>query len=221
MVRIGRRLNPSLGVGGRDEASTYVCVRRCRMGRLSLLGGLAALLLAGCLSGELGSRCTGETECESGLRCFKPAGESTGICTVACTAGRCSKGTCLASVSGDVCAQACESSSECEGDLRCVEPLGGPAGCWVVDSKVVPVEDDLLPPTSNSERDTEGTNALCSDNVDNDGDGFTDCDDYGCSGNPDVAVCGAGVQECGVDSDCPAGFSCVEQRCSNGQGGSQ
>ena len=30
----------------------------------------------------------------------------------------------------------------------------------------------------------------CSDGEDNDGNGFTDCDDFSCSRNPDVTVCG-------------------------------
>ena len=29
----------------------------------------------------------------------------------------------------------------------------------------------------------------CSDGVDNDGDGFTDCEDFSCTKNPDVSVC--------------------------------
>jgi hypothetical protein len=36
----------------------------------------------------------------------------------------------------------------------------------------------------------ENTNALCSDNIDNDGDFFIDCNDFSCSRNPDVTVCG-------------------------------
>jgi len=36
---------------------------------------------------------------------------------------------------------------------------------------------------------TEDTNALCSDDIDNDGDGYTDCIDFNCSQNPQVTVC--------------------------------
>jgi len=35
----------------------------------------------------------------------------------------------------------------------------------------------------------ENTNALCSDRLDNDGDGYTDCDDYDCSRSSSVTVC--------------------------------
>jgi hypothetical protein len=35
----------------------------------------------------------------------------------------------------------------------------------------------------------ENTDASCSDGIDNDDDGFTDCDDFGCSQNPLVTVC--------------------------------
>ncbi len=37
--------------------------------------------------------------------------------------------------------------------------------------------------------DGERNDFLCSDGFDNDGDGFTDCEDYGCRFDPDVTVC--------------------------------
>lgn len=36
----------------------------------------------------------------------------------------------------------------------------------------------------------ENTDVLCSDLVDNDGNGFVDCEDFGCRFRPEVAVCG-------------------------------
>jgi hypothetical protein len=38
--------------------------------------------------------------------------------------------------------------------------------------------------------DPENTDAACMDGVDNDGDMFTDCDDFDCTMAPDVTVCG-------------------------------
>lgn len=35
----------------------------------------------------------------------------------------------------------------------------------------------------------EDTRALCTDRIDNDCNGFTDCDDFACSRNPAVMVC--------------------------------
>ncbi len=35
----------------------------------------------------------------------------------------------------------------------------------------------------------ENDDARCGDGIDNDGDGFTDCADVGCSQNPDVTLC--------------------------------
>ena len=46
------------------------------------------------------------------------------------------------------------------------------------------------PPSDAEEND----DARCSDAIDNDGDGFTDCDDVSCSQNPAVTVCRQGDQ---------------------------
>jgi hypothetical protein len=39
----------------------------------------------------------------------------------------------------------------------------------------------------------ENSDAACMDGVDNDDNGFIDCDDFDCSMNPDVTVCGEGT----------------------------
>lgn len=49
------------------------------------------------------------------------------------------------------------------------------------------VEEDLL--GRGADNDGERTNYFCSDGVDNDGDGFTDCDDLGCKLGTEVTVC--------------------------------
>ena len=47
----------------------------------------------------------------------------------------------------------------------------------------------------------ENTDELCSDGKDNDNNGYTDCDDFGCSKNDKVTVCGGGNEKCG-DGKC-------------------
>src|SRR5690606_5882236 len=41
-----------------------------------------------------------------------------------------------------------------------------------------------------SDKDGERNDVLCSDGFDNDGDGRTDCQDFGCRFDPEVTVCG-------------------------------
>ena len=60
----------------------------------------------------------------------------------------------------------------------------------------------------------ENTNEACSDGVDNDGDGYADCEDFDCSRNPDVTVCGGG-NEC--DPACGDGQVCVDGTCQDVQ----
>ena len=48
---------------------------------------------------------------------------------------------------------------------------------------------DYGPPHESHDNGAENTNALCSDGVDNDGDLFTDCEDFSCSHSDTVTVC--------------------------------
>ncbi len=71
------------------------------------------------------------------------------------------------------------------------------------------------------DKTTEDTDALCSDNIDNDGDGHKDCDDYDCSKNANVTVCGGGEVEntdalCsdGIDNDGDSHKDCDDYDCS-------
>lgn len=48
---------------------------------------------------------------------------------------------------------------------------------------------DPLPDPPDNPNATEDTDALCDDGIDNDGDGFIDCADAGCSHGQDVTVC--------------------------------
>ncbi len=64
---------------------------------------------------------------------------------------------------------------------------------------------------------TENTNALCNDGIDNDGNGFIDCADFGCSRNPLVtcpventnALCNDGI-----DNDANGFIDCDDFACS-------
>ncbi len=67
----------------------------------------------------------------------------------------------------------------------------------------------------------ETTDALCSDNIDNDGNGYADCMDYSCSRNPDITVCGERAPEdtdaaCSdmVDNDGDGHTDCDDYDCS-------
>ncbi len=55
----------------------------------------------------------------------------------------------------------------------------------------------------------ENTDALCSDGIDNDGNGYTDCDDHSCSRNAAVTVCKV---LCG-GVECATGEVCVNDAC--------
>ena len=67
----------------------------------------------------------------------------------------------------------------------------------------------------------EGDDAACSDGMDNDNDGYVDCEDYSCSRNPDVTVCGPRDPEdtdatCsdGIDNDNDGYTDCMDYDCS-------
>lgn len=64
----------------------------------------------------------------------------------------------------------------------------------------------------------EATDALCDDGIDNDDDGFTDCEDWSCTRSPDVTVCGSedtvGACTDGVDNDGDGFIDCQDWDCS-------
>ena len=92
-----------------------------------------------------------------------------------------------------VCArdERCELSSESE-CLRyeCASELNQcvPGSNMPSDSRVE-YDVDYGPPHESHENGAENTNALCSDGVDNDGNLFTDCEDFSCSHSDTVTVC--------------------------------
>lgn len=74
---------------------------------------------------------------------------------------------------------------------------------------------------------TEDTDAKCSDQVDNDGDGHVDCDDYSCTRNAAVTICpNAVVPEAtaelcrnGTDDDGDGYTDCFDRGCTTLDGG--
>lgn len=71
----------------------------------------------------------------------------------------------------------------------------------------------------------EGDDATCSDGIDNDGNGFTDCDDFACSDNDAVTVCAPPPAEdtdaaCsdGIDNDGDGFIDCEDFDCSIANG---
>lgn len=68
---------------------------------------------------------------------------------------------------------------------------------------------------------TEDTDKLCNDGVDNDGNGFTDCGDFGCSRSPNVTICcqPTGTEDSdaacddGLDNDCNGFTDCDDFGC--------
>jgi len=81
-----------------------------------------------------------------------------------------------------------EVAGQVVGDARAGAPPPGSTGARL-DLRLAPgeVEEDLQ--GRGADRDGERTNFTCSDGIDNDGDGFIDCDDIGCRLGTEVTVC--------------------------------
>jgi len=56
---------------------------------------------------------------------------------------------------------------------------------------------------------------ICTDGVDNDGDGFIDCDDFDCRGRPECGPCTSYEAACldGRDDDCDGAIDCADPDC--------
>lgn len=84
---------------------------------------------------------------------------------------------------------ACKGSWQKDDDapVRPATASGGVSG--------TPIDTDAIIGT-NGDLDGERSNDVCADGIDNDGDGKTDCEDYGCRYDPSVTVCqpGAGTR---------------------------
>ena len=64
---------------------------------------------------------------------------------------------------------------------------------------------------------TENSDATCDDGADNDGNGYTDCADFGCQNSCEVTVCGSenGEEACsdGIDNDGDGRVDCEDANC--------
>jgi len=69
---------------------------------------------------------------------------------------------------------------------------------------------------------TEDTDRLCNDGLDNDANGFIDCEDFGCTRSPNVTICCTATsqeestaEECddGIDNDCNGFADCADFGC--------
>jgi hypothetical protein len=90
-----------------------------------------------------------------------------------------------------------------EGKLRTIESASGQGTLTVYDDRVSELLEDYqkcddihsdpaptpAPDPSPAPSTVENTNETCSDGIDNDGDGYVDCEDYNCSKNANVTVC--------------------------------
>jgi len=105
------------------------------------------------------------------------------------------------------------------------------AGCYARHGTSPAEGDDAgvvarCPPPSPCEMDEEDTLSACRDGCDNDGDGFTDCADFGCTMGDDpgaLAYCAepseATVEQCcdGVDNDGDGFVDCGDFSCSRSE----
>lgn len=112
--------------------------------------------------------------------------------------------------SAATCREAAEISTRTDGCAAGLDVLGA-------ESVPPPPRSESSPSTASREDD----DASCADARDNDGDGFTDCDDVGCAGSSDVSVCDVGLAErtdalCsdGVDNDGDGTVDCADEDCS-------
>ena len=146
------------------------------------------------------TRCDGrDNDCDGttdeGCDCLDGTTQSCGT-----SVGRCERGT-------QICAGG--EFGACEGGVGPVEEI-----CNGVDDNCNGLTDEDfvcdLPP--------EATDALCSDGMDNDEDGFIDCEDWSCTRSSEVTVCGAentrGACTDGVDNDNDGFIDCQDWDCS-------
>jgi hypothetical protein len=106
--------------------------------------------------------CTGPGDCPAGTECDGGRCEQTCAETSECDPGEsCYRGRCLGIISPCVESGYIDASSNVQCDGACVTPT-----------------DSTLPEQIAMSR------AQCTDGIDNDGDGFTDCEDWECNYNP-------------------------------------
>ncbi len=125
--------------------------------------------------------CDSDEECASGERCQGQA------CVRSCDGG-CPPGTQCEGTT-NTCVQSCVSDSDCDpGEscyrTRCLE-LRSPCSesVWLDEDQTVQGGGMIATDSTRAERVAMSVR-LCTDGIDNDGDGFTDCEDWECNYNP-------------------------------------
>ena len=80
----------------------------------------------------------------------------------------------------------CKDGLDNDGDtyIDCSDRSCRSADAWDAVNQRHPCQESFEPSDS-----AAVINGICSDGKDNDGDGFTDCDDWDCAWNPKVTVC--------------------------------
>ena len=191
---------PSQGCGG----GTLACDSDCLGFDLSGCTGCPVCPNGTCESGEDCNSCpndciSGGGGCGDGI--CEGSGEDCFTCPADC---RCAGGqSCRACCGDGVCGGPGENADNCPVDCG-----GSPAVCG--DGSCDPGEDqcscpgDCGPPPPN-----EVPGSTCTDGVDNDCDGLTDCDDTDCAG---TAACSCG----GNRSPCDDNSDCCSNNCKNG-----
>lgn len=97
--------------------------------------------------------------------------------------------------------------NDCDGPIDCADPdCAGDPACTCGDGVCAPPENPCTCPIDCGLPAPEGLGLTCADGIDNDCDGFIDCADPGCAGNP-ACVCGNGVctppeNQCNCPIDC-------------------
>jgi FtsP/CotA-like multicopper oxidase with cupredoxin domain len=149
-----------------------------------------------------------DTDCDADAACSVPfcgdatcdAGEDSCNCAADCGAPPSSELTCDDGVDEDCDGVTDCDDTDCDADAACAAPFCGDATCDAAEDSCNCAADCGAPPSSE---------LSCSDSIDEDCDGVTDCDDTDCSADAacNGAVCGNGACEPGEDcnscgSDC-------------------
>lgn len=134
-----------------------------------------------------------------------------------------------------LCADAID--NDCDGPIDCADPdCAADPVCTCGDGSCTPPENPCNCPADCGAPGPEGLGLTCADTVDNDCDGFVDCADPGCFGNP-ACACGDGIctppenpctcpADCGpptvsefglcadgLDNDCDGPIDCADPDC--------
>lgn len=114
-----------------------LCAKRHR--NKTMLGGFLfpiGLGIIGCFSGDLGSKCENELDCDVGLRCMATTSDDPKICTVSCETQNCVSGICINNSAGRVCAAGCSGHIDCDEGFMCQTSSASQRACWPPDEQL-------------------------------------------------------------------------------------